>query len=97
MKYKKGSTGEEKVQKIAAGKEGKYRMERVPPKADWQTSQIPGWGFVYKRQSLAVFLCTKKPAQVWCAGILKKGSILNSGYYILATSLLMFFIGFSIR
>ena len=34
MKYKRRSTGEEKVQKMAAGEEGKYRMERVPPKAD---------------------------------------------------------------
>ena len=50
MKYKRRSTGEEKVQKIAAGEEENYRMERVPPKADRQTSQIPGWGFVYKRQ-----------------------------------------------
>lgn len=34
MKYKRRSTGEEKVQKIAAGEEVNYRMERVPPKAD---------------------------------------------------------------
>jgi hypothetical protein len=34
MKYKKRSTSEEKVQKMAAGEEGKYRMERAPPKAD---------------------------------------------------------------
>jgi len=34
MKYKRRSTGEEKVQKMATGEEGKYRMERVPPKAD---------------------------------------------------------------
>ena len=27
MKYKRRSTGEEKVQKIAAGEEGNYRME----------------------------------------------------------------------
>ena len=32
MKYKRRSTGEEKVQKIAAGEEGNYRMERVPLK-----------------------------------------------------------------
>lgn len=32
MKYKKRSTSEEKVQKMAAGEEGKYRMERVPLK-----------------------------------------------------------------
>lgn len=34
MKYKRRSTGEEKVQKMATGEEGKYRMERVPPKAN---------------------------------------------------------------
>jgi hypothetical protein len=34
MKYKRRSAGEEKVQKMATGEEGKYRMERVPTKAD---------------------------------------------------------------
>ncbi|EDQ1439784.1 hypothetical protein GQK22_004897, partial [Salmonella enterica subsp. enterica serovar Johannesburg] len=29
MKYKRRSTGEEKVQKITAGHEGNYRMESV--------------------------------------------------------------------
>lgn len=32
MKYKRRTTGEEKVQKIAAGEEGHYRMEKVPLK-----------------------------------------------------------------
>lgn len=50
INYKRRSTGEVKVKKIAAGEEGNYRMERVPPKADWQPSQIPGWG--YKRQRI---------------------------------------------
>lgn len=64
MKYKRRSTGEEKVQKIAAEEEGNYRIERVPPKADWLTSQIPGWGFVYKRQCLAGGSVHKKDA-IW--------------------------------
>ncbi len=53
MKYKRRSTGEEKVQKIAAGEEGNYRMERVPLK---QTDRhdIPGRGLVYKRQVTGV-------------------------------------------
>jgi len=34
MKYKRRTTGDEKVQKMAAGEDGNYRMERVPPKAD---------------------------------------------------------------
>ncbi|EAC1422723.1 hypothetical protein EEQ60_22850 [Escherichia coli] len=42
MKYKKRSTGEEKVQKIAAGEEGNYRMERVPLKQTDRHHKSPG-------------------------------------------------------
>ena len=52
MKYKKRSTSEEKVQKMDAGEEGKYRMERVPLKQTDRHNKSPG-GFVYKRQYLS--------------------------------------------
>lgn len=42
MKYKRRSTGEEKVQKIAAGEEGNYRMERVPLKQTDRHHKSPG-------------------------------------------------------
>lgn len=42
MKYKRRSTGEEKVQKIAAGEEGNYRMERVPLKQTDKHHKSPG-------------------------------------------------------
>lgn len=42
MKYKRRSTGEEKVQKIAAGEERNYRMERVPLKQSDRHHKSPG-------------------------------------------------------
>lgn len=42
MKYKRRSTGEEKVQKIAVGEEGNYRMERVPLKQTDRHHKSPG-------------------------------------------------------
>ncbi|EFE0071640.1 hypothetical protein F2N69_24755 [Escherichia coli] len=42
MKYKRRSTGEEKVQKIAAGEERNYRMERVPLKQTDRHHKSPG-------------------------------------------------------
>lgn len=53
MKYKRRSTGEEKVQKMATGEEGKYRMERAPLKQTDRHHKSPGGGgLVYKRQVL---------------------------------------------
>ena len=42
MKYKRRSTGEEKVQKMATGEEGKYRMERAPLKQTDRHHKSPG-------------------------------------------------------
>ena len=42
MKDKRRSTGEEKGQKIAAGEEGNYRMERVPLKQTDRHHKSPG-------------------------------------------------------
>lgn len=54
MKYKRRSTGEEKVQKIAAGEEGNYRMERVPLKQTDRHHKFPGGD-----------LCIRDRLQVW--------------------------------
>ena len=52
MKYKRRSTGEEKVQKIAAGEEGNYRMERVPLKQTDRHHKSPGGDLCIRDSSL---------------------------------------------
>ncbi|AUM10797.1 hypothetical protein CFI09_26290 (plasmid) [Escherichia coli] len=61
MKYKRRSTGEEKVQKIAAGEEGNYRIERVPPlKQTDRHHKSPGGDLCIRDRAWLGVLCTKR-------------------------------------